>query len=62
VNQALRQIYQSDEMLALYERWFLQPLPGKGLTLNVPLSETLKNHFANPQATPQTTPQAVLQD
>lgn len=58
VNQALRQIYQSDEMLALYERWFLQPLPGKGITLNVPLSETLKNHFANPQATPP----AVLQD
>ncbi|XUO86630.1 hypothetical protein RVM26_13530 [Halomonas sp. KM072] len=62
MNQALRQIYQSDEMLALYERWFLQPLPGKELTLNVPLSETLKNHFANPQAFPQITPQAVLQD
>ncbi|HBK36758.1 MAG TPA: amino acid ABC transporter substrate-binding protein [Halomonas sp.] len=48
VNQALREIYQRGDILALYERWFLQPLPGKGITLNVPISETLAQHFMNP--------------
>lgn len=49
VNQALREIYQRGEMLELYERWFQQPLPGKGITLNVPISETLAQYFINPQ-------------
>ncbi|WP_404464266.1 amino acid ABC transporter substrate-binding protein [Vreelandella aquamarina] len=49
VNQALREIYQRGEMLELYERWFQQPLPGKGITLNVPMSETLAQYFTNPQ-------------
>ncbi|MFI8750853.1 amino acid ABC transporter substrate-binding protein [Vreelandella lionensis] len=48
VNQALREIYQRGDILALYDRWFLQPLPGKGITLNVPISETLAQHFMNP--------------
>ena len=48
VNQALREIYQRGDILALYERWFLQPLPGKGITLNGPISETLAHHFMNP--------------
>ena len=48
VNQALREIYQRGDILALYERWFLQPLPGKGITLNVPICETLAQHFMNP--------------
>ena len=48
VNQVLREIYQRGDILALYERWFLQPLPGKGITLNVPISETLAQHFMNP--------------
>lgn len=48
VDQALREIYQRGDILALYDRWFLQPLPGKGITLNVPISETLAQHFMNP--------------
>ena len=35
VNQALRTIYRRGDMQVLYERWFQQPLPGKGITLNV---------------------------
>lgn len=49
VNQVLREMYQRGDMLELYERWFQQPLPGKGITLNVPMSETLAQYFINPQ-------------
>ena len=49
VNQVLREMYQRGDMLELYERWFQQPLPGKGITLNVPMSETLAQYFTNPQ-------------
>lgn len=49
VNQALRTLYERGEMLELYERWFQQPLPGKGITLNVPMSDTLAQYFMNPQ-------------
>ena len=49
VNQALRTIYRRGDMQVLYERWFQQPLPGKGITLNVPMSDTLAQHFMNPQ-------------
>lgn len=49
VNQALRTIYRRGDMQVLYRRWFQQPLPGKGITLNVPMSDTLAQHFMNPQ-------------
>jgi len=49
VNQVLREMYQRGDMLELYERWFQQPLPGKDITLNVPMSETLAQYFTNPQ-------------
>jgi len=45
VNKALEQLYTSPEMPLLYEQWFQQPLPGKGVTLNVPMSDALADHF-----------------
>ena len=48
VNRALRTIYQQGDMQALYERWFQQPLPGKGITLNVPMSDTLARYVREP--------------
>ncbi|WP_249977801.1 amino acid ABC transporter substrate-binding protein [Vreelandella olivaria] len=50
VNSALRQIYSSTDMQAIYERWFLQPLPDRGITLNVPMSDVLAQHFMVPEA------------
>ncbi|WP_268746528.1 transporter substrate-binding domain-containing protein [Nitrincola sp. A-D6] len=49
VNNALEQIYTSPEMPRLYQRWFQQPLPGKGITLNVPMSDMLAEHFVAPR-------------
>ncbi|WP_417585915.1 amino acid ABC transporter substrate-binding protein [Nitrincola sp.] len=49
VNTALEQIYTSPDMPLLYQRWFQQPLPGKGITLNVPMSTMLAEHFVSPR-------------
>ncbi|OJA05735.1 amino acid ABC transporter substrate-binding protein [Halomonas sp. QHL1] len=45
VNKALEHIYTSPKMPLLYYQWFQQPLPGKDITLDVPMSEVLAEHF-----------------
>ena len=45
VNNALKQIYTRPDMPVLYQRWFQQPLPGKGITLNISMSAELTEHF-----------------
>lgn len=50
VNKALHAIYTSPDMLFIYDRWFRQPLPGKDITLNVPMSEVLAEHFIAPRS------------
>lgn len=45
VNTALKQIYASNEIDAIYARWFTQPLPGSQINLNYPMSERMKHIF-----------------
>lgn len=52
VDKATASLYQSPEITALYDKWFLQPIPPKGLNLNVPLSAALKKAFAHPSDSP----------
>jgi glutamate/aspartate transport system substrate-binding protein len=40
--------YKSGAINAIYEKWFLKPIPPKGLNLNVPMSEPLKKAFQTP--------------
>jgi glutamate/aspartate transport system substrate-binding protein len=40
--------YKSGAINAIYDKWFLKPIPPKGLNLNVPMNDTLKKVFANP--------------
>ena len=47
-DAATGKLYKSPEMTALYEKWFLKPIPPKGITLNVPMSPQLKKALANP--------------
>ncbi|HEY0294393.1 MAG TPA: amino acid ABC transporter substrate-binding protein [Bordetella sp.] len=42
VDAALRNIYASPDMPALYDRWFNEPLPGSGVNLHLPMSPTLR--------------------
>ena len=41
-------IYKSGEINAIYDKWFLTPIPPKGVNLNVPMSAAFKKVVANP--------------
>ncbi len=45
-------LYASPEIIAIYNKWFLSPVPPKGLDYNVPLGAALKNEFAHPTDSP----------
>lgn len=49
VNRALSEIYKSPEMLEIYKRWFESPIPALGISLDLPMSDSLKSAFANPK-------------
>jgi len=48
VDRATADLYRSPEITALYDRWFLRPVPPRGLNYNVPLSSALRWAFAHP--------------
>jgi glutamate/aspartate transport system substrate-binding protein len=52
VNDATAALYQSPEGQKLYDKWFMQKIPPKGLNLNVPISAELKHEFAKPSDSP----------
>jgi glutamate/aspartate transport system substrate-binding protein len=48
VDAATASLYKSGGITAIYNKWFLSPIPPKGINLNVPMSPQLRNEFANP--------------
>ena len=48
VDAATANLYKSGQINAIYTKWFLSPIPPKGVNLNVPESDALKKAFANP--------------
>ncbi len=40
--------YKSGAINAIYEKWFLKPIPPRGINLNVPMSAAFKKVIANP--------------
>jgi glutamate/aspartate transport system substrate-binding protein len=52
VDDATAALYLSEEGRNLYEKWFLQKIPPKGLNLNVPMGAELKKAFAKPTDSP----------
>ncbi|MFO1361266.1 MAG: amino acid ABC transporter substrate-binding protein [Burkholderiales bacterium] len=48
VDNAMVQTYKSGAINGIYEKWFLKPIPPKGVNLNVPMSEQFKRVIANP--------------
>ncbi|MGQ7261955.1 amino acid ABC transporter substrate-binding protein [Vreelandella sp. V005] len=49
VNQQLSTFYRSNGIQALYDKWFLQPVPPDNRVLNLPLAPELAAIFANPE-------------
>jgi glutamate/aspartate transport system substrate-binding protein len=52
VDAATAALYQSADGLKLYDKWFMQKIPPKGLNLNTPISAELKRVFSNPSDSP----------
>ena len=48
VDDAMTKVYKSGEINTIYAKWFLQPVPPKGINLNVPMSEVFKHVVAKP--------------
>ena len=47
-DDTTRELYKSGKINAIYDKWFLKPIPPKGLNLNVPMAAALKKAFENP--------------
>lgn len=52
VNQTLADLYSSGEINGIYQRWFEQPIPPKGLNLEFPMTSELKAIIATPVSDP----------
>jgi len=52
VDAATAALYQSADGQRLYDKWFMQKIPPKGLNLNAPISAELKHEFAKPSDSP----------
>jgi glutamate/aspartate transport system substrate-binding protein len=51
-DAATAALYQSAEGQKLYDKWFMQKIPPKGLNLNTPIGAELKHEFAKPSDSP----------
>jgi len=48
VDEAMIKTYRSGAINPIYDKWFLKPIPPKGINLNVPMSDSFKKVIANP--------------
>ncbi len=51
-DAATAALYQSAAGQQLYDKWFMQKIPPKGLNLNTPIGAELKHEFAKPSDSP----------
>jgi glutamate/aspartate transport system substrate-binding protein len=48
VDETVAKVETSGEAQKLYQKWFLSPIPPKGLNLELPLSDDMKELFKKP--------------
>ena len=48
VDAAMTNVFKSGQITPIYEKWFLKPIPPKGVNLNLPMSAQFKKIVANP--------------
>ncbi|MBC3935255.1 transporter substrate-binding domain-containing protein [Undibacterium rugosum] len=48
VDTAISNVLTSGDINRIYHKWFLQPIPPKGISLNLPMSDQLKAVIAKP--------------
>ncbi len=52
VDKATNDLYKSPEIDKLYAKWFMSPIPPKGINLNFPMPAFVKKAFQNPTDSP----------
>jgi glutamate/aspartate transport system substrate-binding protein len=52
VDAALAKVYQSPDMQKIYDKWFMQPIPPRGVNLKFPMPAALKAVLAKPTDSP----------
>ena len=52
VDDALISMMKSGEVAKIYDKWFVQPIPPKNTSLNLPMGETLKELLQTPNDKP----------
>ena len=48
VDKAMTEVYKSGQINAIYSKWFENPVPPKGINLNLPMGAPFKKVVANP--------------
>ena len=48
VDEAIKNVFSSGDIEKIYAKWFLNPIPPKGINLNVPMTPELKQAIAKP--------------
>ncbi len=48
LDKTLTALYKSPEMERIYNKWYMSPIPPKGINLNFPMTPQLKSDFAAP--------------
>jgi glutamate/aspartate transport system substrate-binding protein len=52
VDDTLTNVMKSGKAAELYKKWFMSPIPPKGINLNFPMSDALRQAFAHPNDKP----------
>ena len=52
VDDAMSKLYTSGAIEPIYNKWFMSPIPPKGINLNTPPSDALKRVWAHPTDSP----------
>ncbi|MGY8678633.1 amino acid ABC transporter substrate-binding protein [Bradyrhizobium sp. UFLA05-153] len=52
VDRATAKLYKSTEIEKIYNKWFMEPVPPRGLNFHVPMPASMKKAFANPSDNP----------
>ena len=52
VDDAMSKIYKGGELTAIYDKWFMAPIPPRGIKLNIPMGDAMKKVMNNPTDSP----------
>jgi glutamate/aspartate transport system substrate-binding protein len=52
VDRATAKLYKSPDIEKIYNRWFMEPVPPRGLNFHVPMPASLKKSFEHPSDNP----------